>query len=244
MGAKGGKTGMALHLYEHNVRAYAAAAAMLDRYGKAAVVHPTGAGKSYIAFKLIEDHPDAAVLWLSPSEYIFQTQVESLRRQDPDFPLANVHFYTYAKLMFCAPEELAAIASLRPAYIVMDEFHRAGAACWGASAQELLRLCPDARVLGLSATNIRYLDNNRDMAEELFDGHVASEMTLGEAIVRGILPAPKYVTTVFRYQNELAKYQARVDSLRSSGVQDANQKHLDALRRALEQADEIGRAHV
>ena len=51
---------MALHLYEHNVRAYAAAAAMLDRYGKAAVVHPTGAGKSYIAFKLIEDHPDTA----------------------------------------------------------------------------------------------------------------------------------------------------------------------------------------
>ena len=71
MGAKGEKTGMALHLYEHNVRAYAAAAAMLDRYGKVAVVHPTGAGKSYIAFKLIEDHPDAAVLWLSPSEYIF-----------------------------------------------------------------------------------------------------------------------------------------------------------------------------
>ena len=237
MGAKGGKTGMALHLYEHNVRAYAAAAAMLDRYGKAAVVHPTGAGKSYIAFKLIEDHPDAAVLWLSPSEYIFQTQVESLRRQDPDFPLVNVHFYTYAKLMFCAPEELAAIAALCPAYIVMDEFHRAGAACWGASAQELLRLCPDAKVLGLSATNIRYLDNNRDMAEELFDGHVASEMTLGEAIVRGILPAPKYVTTVFRYQNELAKYQARVDSLRSPGVQNANQKYLDALRRALEQAD-------
>ena len=139
--------------------------------------------------------------------------------------------------MFCAPEELAAIAALRPAYIVMDEFHRAGAACWGVSAQELLRLCPDAKVLGLSATNIRYLDNNRDMAEELFDGHVASEMTLGEAIVRGILPAPKYVTTVFRYQNELAKYQTRVDALRSPGVQDANQKYLDALRRVLEQAD-------
>ena len=40
-----------------------------------------------------------------------------------------------------------------------------------------------------------------------------------------------------RYQNELAKYQARVDSLRSPGVQDANQKYLEALRRALEQAD-------
>ena len=66
--------------------------------------------------------------------------------------------------------------------------------------------CPDAKILGLSATNIRYLDNNRDMAEELFDGHIASEMTLGEAIVRGILPAPKYVTTVYQYQKELARY--------------------------------------
>ena len=36
--------------------------------------------------------------------------------------------------------------------------------------------------LGLTATNIRYLDNNRDMAEELFDSRVASNMTLGEAV--------------------------------------------------------------
>ena len=134
-------------------------------------------------------------------------------------------------------EHMTEIASLHPAYIIMDEFYRAGAEHWGEKVQKLLALCPDAKLLGLTATNIRYLDNNRDMAEELFDGRIASEMTLGEAIVRGILPAPKYVTTVFRYQNELAKYQARVDSLRSPGVQDANQKYLDALRRALEQAD-------
>ena len=129
------------------------------------------------------------------------------------------------------------IASLKPDYIIMDEFHRAGAERWGERVQELLKLCPQAKLLGLTATNIRYLDNNRDMAEELFDGHVASEMTLGEAIVRGILPAPKYVTTVFRYQNELEKYQARVDSMRSPSIQDANQKYLDALCRALERAD-------
>ena len=228
---------MVLHLFEHNVRAYQAAAAMLEQYGKAAVVHPTGTGKSYIAFKLIEDHPDAAVLWLSPSEYIFRTQIENLQKQAPDFPLGNVHFVTYARLLFCTEEQLAEIAALHPSYIIMDEFHRAGAERWGERVRKLLELCPDAKLLGLTATNVRYLDNNRDMAEELFDGHIASEMTLGEAIVRGILPAPKYVTTVFRYQNELAKYQARVDSLRSPGVQDANQKYLEALRRALEQAD-------
>ena len=228
---------MALCLFEHNERAYHAAVRMMERYGKAAIVHPTGTGKSYIAFKLIEDNPEATVLWLSPSEYIFKTQVESLKRNDPVFPLANVHFYTYAKLMCCTQAQLDDIAAQKPAYIILDEFHRAGAECWGESTVALLKLCSDAKLLGLTATNIRYLDNNRDMAEELFDSRVASDMTLGEAIVRGILPAPNYVTTVYQYQKDLARYQTRVDNLRSPGIQDVNQKYLDALRRALEQAD-------
>ena len=228
---------VALRLFEHNEKAYHAAVWMMEQYGKAAIVHPTGTGKSYIAFKLIEDNPEKVVIWLSPSEYIFKTQLESLKRNDPDFPLANVHFYTYAKLMCCTQAQLDEIAAQKPAYIILDEFHRAGAECWGESTVALLRLCPDARLLGLTATNIRYLDNNRDMAEELFDSRVASDMTLGEAIVRGILPTPNYVTTVYQYQKDLARYQTRVDNLRSAGIQDVNQKYLDALRRALEQAD-------
>ena len=228
---------VALRLFEHNEKAYRAAVRMMEQYGKAAIVHPTGTGKSYIAFKLIEDNPEKVVIWLSPSKYIFKTQLESLKRNDPDFPLANIHFYTYAKRMCCTQAQLDEIAAQKPAYIILDEFHRAGAECWGESTVALLKLCPDAKLLGLTATNIRYLDNNRDMAEELFDSRVASDMTLGEAVVRGILPAPKYVTTVYQYQKALAKYQARVDNLRAPGIQDVNQKYLDALRRALEQAD-------
>lgn len=228
---------VALRLFEHNEKAYRAAVRMMEQYGKVAIVHPTGTGKSYIAFKLIEDNPEKVVIWLSPSEYIFKTQLESLKRNDPDFPLANIHFYTYAKLMCCTQAQLDEIAAQKPAYIIFDEFYRAGAECWGESTVALLKLCPDAKFLGLTATNIRYLDNNRDMAEELFDSRVASNMTLGEAVVMGILPAPKYVTTVYQYQKALAKYQARVDNLRTPGIQDVNQKYLDALRRALEQAD-------
>ena len=228
---------VALRLFEHNEKAYRAAVRMMEQYGKAAIVHPTGTGKSYIAFKLIEDNPEKVVIWLSPSKYIFKTQLESLKRNDPDFPLANIHFYTYAKLMCCTQAQLDEIAAQKPAYIIFDEFHRAGAGCWGESTVALLKLCPDAKFLGLTATNIRYLDNNRDIAEELFDSRVASNMTLGEAVVMGILPAPKYVTTVYQYQKALAKYQARVDNLRTPGIQDVNQKYLDALRRALEQAD-------
>ena len=200
---------VALRLFEHNEKAYRAAVRMMEQYGKAAIVHPTGTGKSYIAFKLIEDNPEKVVIWLSPSKYIFKTQLESLKRNDPDFPLANIHFYTYAKLMCCTQAQLDEIAAQKSAYIIFDEFHRAGAECWGESTVALLKLCPDAKFLGLTATNIRYLDNNRDMAEELFDSRVASDMTLGEAVVMGILPAPKYVTTVYQYQKALAKYQAR-----------------------------------
>ena len=43
---------VALRLFEHNEKAYHAAVRMMDQYGKAAIVHPTGTGKSYIAFKL------------------------------------------------------------------------------------------------------------------------------------------------------------------------------------------------
>ena len=228
---------MVVRLFEHNARAYKAALAEMKRYGKAAIIHPTGTGKSYIAFKLIADHPDAVMLWISPSEYIFKTQIEGLKKNDSDFPLENVHFFTYAKLMCCTETQLIEIAGLQPSYIILDEFHRAGAECWGESTVALLKLCPNAKLLGLTATNVRYLDNNRDMAEELYDGHIASKMTLGEAIVRGILPAPEYVTTVYQYQKALVKYQMRVDNLHTQGIQDVNQKYLDALRRALEQAD-------
>ena len=40
---------MAVQLFEHNAKAYQAAVKMMQQYGKAAIVHPTGTGKSYIA---------------------------------------------------------------------------------------------------------------------------------------------------------------------------------------------------
>ena len=75
------------------------------------------------------------------------------------------------------------------------------------------------------------------MADELFDGNIASEMTLGEAIVRGILNPPKYVLSVYSYQKDLEKYQRKISRTRSKPVRDAAEKYLDALRRALDMAD-------
>ncbi|MGM9625246.1 MAG: Helicase associated domain protein, partial [Eubacteriales bacterium] len=223
-----------ISLFSHNEAAYEAAEEMLSETGKAAIIHPTGTGKSFIGFRLCETHADASVCWLSPSSYIFETQIENLKKVTGGYVPENITFFTYAKLMLLSDEE---IADIRPDYIIIDEFHRAGAAAWQVGVQKLLTAYPSAPILGLSATNIRYLDNQRDMTDELFDGNVASEMTLGEAIVRGILNPPKYVLSVFSYQKDLEKYQRRVRQAKNRAARDAAEKILDALHRALDKAD-------
>lgn len=257
---------MKIKLFEHNQIAYQAALTMMKSAGKAAVVHPTGTGKSFIGFKLCEDFPDRVICWLSPSEYIFRTQVENLaaggafeeehkdslvntvvKEYSNSFAengLPNIRFYTYAKLTTMSEAELREI---QPDYIILDEFHRCGAKVWGQGVENLLAMYPDAPMLGLSATAIRYLDNQRDMSDELFEGNVASEMTLGEAIVRGILNPPKYVLSVFSYEKDLEKFQRRVRAVKNQAVREEGEKRLEALRRALAQADgleEIFRKHM
>ena len=49
---------MGVSLFRHNEEAFQAAAAMLQTEGKAAIIHPTGTGKSFIGFRLCEEHPD------------------------------------------------------------------------------------------------------------------------------------------------------------------------------------------
>lgn len=113
-----------IDLFEHNRTAYDSAVSLLSETGKAAVIHPTGTGKSFIGFKLSEDHPDKVICWLSPSEYIFRTQLENLAKVSDGWQPENIRFYTYARLMNLAEEELA---DIHPDYIVLDEFHRCGA---------------------------------------------------------------------------------------------------------------------
>ena len=105
---------MAIVLYPHNENAYQAAFAMLREAGKAAVIHPTGTGKSFIGFKLCEDFPEKRICWLSPSEYIFRTQLENLAAESGTVP-ENITFLTYARLMALDVDEIAAI---RPDFII------------------------------------------------------------------------------------------------------------------------------
>ena len=227
-----------IDLFEHNRTAYEAVVAQLAHTGKACVVHPTGTGKSFIAFKWAEDNPSKRFIWISPSENIFSTQLESLNAAS-GFEPANIEFMTYARLANFTDDELV---DLLPDGIVLDEAHRAGATVWQKGVERLLNAYPNAHVLGLTATPIRYLDSQRDITEELFDGCVADSMSLGEAIVRGILPAPKYVISLYTYdgpqfyEEELHNYEERIR--RSNvAVHRKAELYLEKLRRALVKAD-------
>ena len=234
---------MAISLYPHNATAYDAVLSMLAETGKACVVHPTGTGKSFIGFKYCEDHPEQFVLWLSPSEYIFKTQCENLLNTGAAMP-ENITFYTYQKLCMMDAEELGA---LRADMIVLDESHRSAARLWYRSVKTLLKNNPEALLLGLTATPVRFLDKQLDTCELLFDGCVASQLSLGEAIVRGILGAPTYVTALFSYQKQYERCERRVRAAKRRAARDRGEKLLDALRRAIERAeglDEIFEKHI
>ena len=57
--------------------------------------------------------------------------------------------------------------------IVADEYHRGGAEKWGEKLknikEEILKSDLDKKIIGLTATSMRYLDNERKMDEEQFD---------------------------------------------------------------------------
>ena len=113
-----------MELFAHNETAYQSAVTLIEQTGKAAVVHPTGTGKSFIAFHLALENPSKRVCWLSPSEYIYQTQKENLSDANQGIIPQNIQFYTYAKLVLLTDTELD---SIKPDYIILDEFHRCGA---------------------------------------------------------------------------------------------------------------------
>ncbi len=225
---------MNLKLYPHNHEAFIKVEQLLEEKGKAAVIHPTGTGKSYIAYALIVSHPDKEFLWISPNEYIYKAQLDMLKKGQ-GFTLQNAVFRTYAWVLK-NPEKLI---DVQFDYIILDEFHRVGAKRWGEGVKRILDMYPEAGVLGLTATNIRYLDRKRDMAKELFEDAIASEMSVSEAMARGILPVPDYVISVYSYREKIEQLEERVKGIVNHERREESKNLLKRLRHSLEQAGGI-----
>jgi len=193
-----------IKLYPHNQETYDKIQALWKTENKVAAVQATGTGKSYLILKCVYNAPEVNKVILAPSNYILE-QIE----KEAGEQLPNTKLLTYSKLSFMSDME---IESLNIEYIFLDEFHRCGAEQWGDGVQRLLNAFPDAKVLGTSATHIRFLDNARNMGEELFNGNIVNNLSLAEAIVKKILPMPKYISALYTFDDEVNNLKTKVEN--------------------------------
>lgn len=222
-----------IKLYEHNQKAYDALLDMLGERDRACVIKPTGTGKFVIIAKMVQDNPDKRFLLLGTNDYMLNDQMANLAEIAPGFTPENLQFMTYAAAMGMERRN-----DCVPPYdvIIADEFHHCGAEEWGKGVTHILNANESAKVVGFTATPIRYSDGGRNMADEMFDGNVAYSMELEEAWLRGILPIPKYVTAFYEAPEELGRLAKSIAGLKNERVMKRFQKKYEQLRRSLTEA--------
>ena len=221
-------------LHEHNKRTYENICRMYnERIQRVAVVQPTGSGKSLLMAKLIEDNPDCRFFVLSTSHKIN----DQFKSKLDERILERLNFNIYCNMPNMKQETME---GLQPDYILLDEMHRALAKEWSKGIMHLLEMYPNAKVLGLSATPIRYLDKCRNVVNELFDGNLACDMSLSEAILDGILPMARYVCGIYSFQKDAESLNKKIEkSCNSEEEKKELLKELKVLKANLDKANGV-----
>lgn len=203
-------TTMSMTLNPVNEAAFQKAVQSLETLNRAAVFHPTGTGKSCIAWKVVEAHPQTTFFWLvAGAQRLALRQAELTRYNGGTLP-GNVRFCDCEKLA-ATPEQWVRLGEQKPGCIVLDCYHELSAVCWAQSVQKLLRMCPQAKVLGLGVPNGAPVCA---AAQELFADCIVSHMTVAEAMAAGTMPVPSaYAALLWPQEEELATLRARIKNL-------------------------------
>ena len=202
---------MSMTLNPVNEAAFQKAVQSLETLNRAAVFHPTGTGKSCIAWKVVEAHPQTTFFWLvAGAQRLALRQAELTRYNGGTLP-GNVRFCDCEKLAAATPEQWVRLGEQKPGCIVLDCYHELSAVCWAQSVQKLLRMCPQAKVLGLGVPNGAPVCA---AAQELFADCIVSHMTVAEAMAAGTMPVPSaYAALLWPQEEELVTLRARIKNL-------------------------------
>ena len=202
---------MSMTLNPVNEAAFQKAVQSLETLNRAAVFHPTGTGKSCIAWKVVEAHPQTTFFWLvAGAQRLALRQAELTRYNGGTLP-GNVRFCDCEKLAAATPEQWVRLGEQKPGCIVLDCYHELSAVCWAQSVQKLLRMCPQSKVLGLGVPNGAPVCA---AAQELFADCIVSHMTVAEAMAAGTMPVPSaYAALLWPQEEELATLRARIKNL-------------------------------
>lgn len=202
---------MSMTLNPVNEAAFQKAVQSLETLNRAAVFHPTGTGKSCIAWKVVEAHPQTTFFWLvAGAQRLALRQAELTRYNGGTLP-GNVRFCDCEKLAAATPEQWVRLGEQKPGCVVLDCYHELSAVCWAQSVQKLLRMCPQAKVLGLGVPNGAPVCA---AAQELFADCIVSHMTVAEAMAAGTMPVPSaYAALLWPQEEELTILRARIKNL-------------------------------
>ena len=191
-----------MHL-QCSVRPYPYQQEMLDKleaerkiYGRKRnlLVASTGVGKTVIAAfdyrRYKEEHPNAKLLFIAHRKEILEQSIQKFREVLNDFNFGDLYVGGYIPTqidhLFMSIQSFASSNFTEKTtndfydFIIVDEFHHAAAK----SYEGLLNYYKPDILLGLTATPERMDGKN---VLESFDGRIASEMRLAEAIDRKLL---------------------------------------------------------
>lgn len=190
-----------MKLYPHNQKAYEAVIKHFqDGHRKAAVIQSTGTGKSYVGGAVASHFKK--VLVVAPNDYVIEQATSTA-------PHADSATYSFLSINESIPTGYD--------LIWFDEFHRIGAPTWMGGVEKVIEANPQAKILGTTATPDRALEQ-RNMAEEFFDGDVVSYMSLTDAWLDKILRVPIYVTGVVSMASTQADYKNRIKASKRLAV--------------------------
>ena len=186
-----------------------------------------------------------------PSGYIFQSDIEDMIRAA--FPQLNM--YCYQGL---TTKEEEFFKTRNAGLIVLDEVHRTGAQEWNEKIKVLIKNNPNARILGITATPIRDVDN-QNMVEKIaeFSGaytdeeikrkkYMAAEMYLVDAMQEGIVVTPNIVT--FDYSLENSEQYREVKRMYENEINPYKKEELkkiyEEMRKIIEASQKKGMSNI
>lgn len=204
-----------IELFSHNEEGYNDLVKSLENNNLSFLERATGTGKSYILIKYMVEH-------FAKKRILFVTLHDSMFKQltERDMPSLGTSKDIFDKID-CVLYSSIGKHSAEWYFenydcIIFDEAHHCGAPQWGhtiGELRDLIKNAEDKKMIGATATGIRYLDNYMDVAKEFFDDNVSSRLSIAEAILREILPAPYYINNNFAVIQNIERIQKKLKKI-------------------------------
>lgn len=191
----------------------------MNKFGKCAIILPTGIGKTKLLARYAKEHPHKNIIFLYPNDNV--TSALEYHYYDEDFmeglEIPNVTYMSYNLLARIKEDRIKKNFSNFDV-IMADECHRLGGNKVNKKIYTLFKHNKNAKLLGCTATPDRmdlkdeiveffgYGDNEND-----YNVSITSKFTLHDAIQNGIIQKPYYCYCSFGGQDLIdTDYKARL----------------------------------